>query len=263
MTHSPFKSLIWLFFLTLALILCNKYILNNLVSSYAVRTIEKPLAYAYANLGFVRNFVSNVSSINDLTNENIRLKEKNQELIGQIAEMDFYEQENKYLREAFNLSVKNSWDFISGNVYSLSLSAGGYSASLNRGRKDGVEVDQVVIAPSGALIGKIQEISEYTAKVMTVLDPRFSVNIKIMGTSTVGLAKGNLDDGMLLDLITQADQVKEGDLIVSSGSDIFPSGFVVGTVKHVDINSTDIFKKVRIDTQLFKLQLGQVMIIKR
>ena len=62
--------------------------------------------------------------------------------------------------------------------------------------------------------------------------------------------------------IVQTDEIKEGDTIVSSGNDLFPAGLIVGMVRHVQANETQLFKGVSVTPAIDEITLGKVLVIK-
>ena len=112
------------------------------------------------------------------------------------------------------------------------------------------------------MVGQVRQVFKNFSKILFIADPNFKINAKVAGSDTVGIARGALKDGLLFDLIVQGDQIKEGDLIVSSGNDLMPSALNIGTVSLVEVNETKIFKKVKIMPAVNKIKLGRVLIIK-
>ena len=72
-----------------------------------------------------------------------------------------------------------------------------------------------------------------------------------------------MDQGLYFDLIVQSDLIKEGDVVVSSGTDLVPPALVVGTVSHVETKDTDLFKKVKIKPAMGEVKIGRVLIIRK
>ena len=67
---------------------------------------------------------------------------------------------------------------------------------------------------------------------------------------------------MYLDFIVQADDIKEEDKLISTGNDLFPPSLVIGSVDHIEVNDSQMFKKVRIRPAVKDTQLGRVLVIK-
>ena len=84
----------------------------------------------------------------------------------------------------------------------------------------------------------------------------------MMGSGTAGIARGALNAGMYLDFVVQADEIKEEDVLISTGNDQFPPSLIIGSVDHVEANANQMFKNVRIHPAVKDIQLGRVLVIK-
>ena len=83
-----------------------------------------------------------------------------------------------------------------------------------------------------------------------------------MSSGTSGIARGALNEGMYLDFVVQEDEIKEEDMLMSTGNDLFPPALIIGSVDHIEANATQMFKKVRIRPAIKDVQLGRVLVIK-
>lgn len=74
--------------------------------------------------------------------------------------------------------------------------------------------------------------------------------------------KGTSQDDCYLDYVLHADDVRAGDLVVSSGFDgVYPKGLLIGTVSAVDFKGGDFFKDVQITPAVDFDKLEEVLII--
>lgn len=107
--------------------------------------------------------------------------------------------------------------------------------TINRGAADGVAVDMVVVNEDG-LVGRILEVGETYAKVVTIVDPRSSVSIMLQRSRDEGVLKGNQDAGAgkpqctLEYLPFNADMVPGDKVVTSDLGGVFPRGLTVGTI---------------------------------
>ncbi len=102
---------------------------------------------------------------------------------------------------------------------------------INRGSADGIREGQVVIDANG-LIGQVAEIYTRTALVISVLDADHAVPVMVArsGFRSILIGQGN-DRYLLLANLTQSDDIKIGDVLITSGvGGRFPPGLPVGTV---------------------------------
>lgn len=252
--------IIFLILAAIAVIFLNKYVIKDTSVLYP-KFIQNFFVFTWNKMGSIKSIAVEFKNWRSLAKENEELKKKNDELIHTTAVIDNLENENKFLRKTLNFASGIKRNIVYGNVFNLTLTPDGYSVLLNKGTGDGILVGQTVVTEEGILIGQISQVFKNFSKVLFISDPNFKINAKVVGSDTIGLAQGALKDGLFFDLIVQEDKIKEGDLIVSSGNDMFPSALVIGTVSYVETNETKIFKKVKIIPAVNKIKLGQVLII--
>ena len=112
-----------------------------------------------------------------------------------------------------------------------------YSFTIDRGSRDGVAVNDVVISPEGA-VGRVAAVSYNYAEVLTILDPAVSMGCTISRTREIGLAEGESllaqDNRLKMSYLPRETLAAASDLVVTTGlGGVFPSGLIVGTVEDV------------------------------
>lgn len=107
--------------------------------------------------------------------------------------------------------------------------------TVNRGSRDGVAVDMIVVNEEG-LVGRVMEVGETYAKVITIVDPRSSISIMLERSRDEGILKGAQDAGAsspqcsLEYLPFNADMVPGDRVVTSDLGGVFPRGLTVGTI---------------------------------
>ena len=122
--------------------------------------------------------------------------------------------------------------------------------TIDIGTSAGVEVNDPVVAPtedSGALIGKVVQVTSGQAVVTLLLDPQNYVTAGVQGEpNAVGLIKAASGQvGILsLELIPNAVHVGENDVVTTAGfktdrlASYYPPGIPIGRVTSVSGNDT-------------------------
>jgi rod shape-determining protein MreC len=139
---------------------------------------------------------------------------------------------------------------VAGQVLEQSPTAYQNTVTIDIGSGAGVAVNDPVVAPtadSGALIGKIVQVTGDQAVVTLLLDPQTYVTAGVQGEpNAVGLIKAASGQvGILsLELIPNAVRVSAGDVVTTAGfktsrlASYYPPGIPIGRVTSVSGNDT-------------------------
>lgn len=217
----------------------------------------------YSRLSFISNFISEIKSIKALTEENIRLKEERRGLIADLAGQETLTEENIFLRESLRLPIIQDKKSMIVGIFNLGSTPRGHNLLINKGRRDGINKDDIVISSSGVLMGIVDDISEGYSRVTMVTHLDFKTTIKIISKNTSGIAVGSMGDGVRLDFISENDDVVEGDVVVTTGNDTFPPGLIVGRVVEVHSSGDGLFKSVRVKPAVEEINLSQALVLLR
>lgn len=188
-------------------------------------------------------------NFSNVKKENEELTAKNAELENKLIEYERMKDENTRLREMFDYSQNNAnYDYLGCNIigYSGGNISNGYI--IDKGTKDGVEKDMVVITPAG-LVGKVTKASSSFAIVQTILNENIAVAAMVESTDeTTGILQGITDskNKNLTELsnIPIESAIKEGDKILTSGlGEMYPKEIRIGEVISVEVDNVGIMKR--------------------
>jgi len=212
-------------------------------------------------------FFSFVSSINKLEDERNKLEEENQELLGQIAQLEGIAQENELLRRQIGLPQSESEELILANIIGQDASNLRKYFLINKGTKDGLELGSVVIAAGNLLVGRVTEVTDFFAKVQSITDSNSRVNAFISaqdGSEITGLVKGEQGLNLIIDLLPQGEVVKQGQLIITSGlAGLFPAGLLIGQIEKVISSDVQISQMAELKPAVNFEKLRRVFVIVR
>lgn len=262
MKKSPLKLMFALLLAALAVFIAGIYVpLGRLqtVPGFAVNS----LAYIFGKTESFRKLAENIKKFGGLASENERLAEENRGFVSRLARLDVLGQENDFLRRALDIRQETGRDVVYANVFNVNLGPDGYNVLMNKGERDGVSRDDIVITGQKELVGVVKEVSGNFSRILFIFDPEFKITARVLGLDTAGIATGAYGEGMYLDLITKDDEIKEQDVLISTGDDMFPPALVIGQVAHVELNESQVFKKVRIEPAVSGQRLGSVVVLKR
>ncbi len=237
-------------------------IVLNIVLLHSARRQYAPGISAGASLfdivGQTREWLGYIKQWKDLSVENAKLRDLIANQVSTSATVEALQNENDTLRKTVGLKTRLKRNLLPAGIFNISLGPDGHYALINKGSADGVTADRMVISLNGGLVGKINSVFSTSSRVMLITDPAFSVTARVLNGQTSGIIRGTLADGLNFDLITQADVISEGDIIITTGDDMTPAGLVIGVVRNIDNNDTRLFKKISVNPSI---QPGQGSIV--
>lgn len=203
-----------------------------------------------------------IGSISELKKENEHLIKENNTLIGEVTSLLDQEKENVLLREQLGLVPRDKFKLEASFVIGQNPQKLGSWILIDKGSSSGIKSGMAVIAYEGILVGKVEEVSSHSAKVVLLSDSESAVNAVDLETGTKGIVRGEYSLGIVMDMISQSDLVNAGDMIVTSGlgSEI-PRGLLVGRVKEIKASRDELFQQALINSQIKYSKLETVFVI--
>jgi len=135
----------------------------------------------------------------------------------------------------------------------------GRAIYLDRGERDGVQPNMGVITPQGA-VGKVLEVYSTTSQVLLLTDKNGGAGALLADSRTQGAARGTGGPLLLLDYVSNEQEVAAGERVLTSGMDrIFPKDLPLGTV--VEVRPGNPFKQIHMRPAAHLDQLEEVLIL--
>ena len=186
--------------------------------------------------------------VDQLIIENVRLRE---------AEI-----ENVNLRAQLNFKQANpSFKLLSAQVIGRDPSNLAGYLIIDRGREEGVAVGMPVLTDRG-LVGRVTETAPHSSKILVITDPSSSVNALIQESRATGVVQGSVVQGLVMRYIQQTEEVKPGDLVLTSGlGGNFPTRLIVGQVTSVVKKDVELFQQAQIRPSVDFGRLEMVMVL--
>jgi rod shape-determining protein MreC len=204
--------------------------------------------------------------------QNKQLKAEVQQLRSQLAQSQTAERDVSQLRGLVGLSKDQGYPQgtrpVTGRVIARSPTVWYSSVKINKGKSDGIRLDQPVIA-SGGLAGKITRVTGGTAEVTLITDASSNVSAQVMPQGANGIVRpevGNPND-LLLDFVEKGRRVTQGTTVVTSGfqssgvESLFPRGIPIGRVTKVDLSEIELYQRVHIKPFADLHQLDYVQVL--
>jgi rod shape-determining protein MreC len=176
---------------------------------------------------------TNYSALRGARDENVRLHQQIGELQIQLQEQRSLAARSSKLQALLDLKATATVPTLAANVIAGNPNPGVRTITIDRGAADGVVANMGVIAPAGIVGRIIGPVARHAARVQLIVDRNAAAGAMTERARAGGMILGSDDDPPLkMDLVPNLADVKEGDLVVSSGVDgIYPKGFMIGTIE--------------------------------
>lgn len=166
--------------------------------------------------------------------DNIRLRKRLDQLLLEQSANQEAVLENKRLKDLLKLRETHRNYVAAARVISRGIGHWEHTLVLDKGLKDGVARDMTVITPLG-LAGKIISVSDSYANMLWISDISFSAAVRTREGRREAILSGTGSRTCLLKYMPYEEEVKPGDVIITSGFDaFFPQGIPVGYVSKID-----------------------------
>lgn len=255
--------------LILAIAICLALILINPKNFFnPVRGFFFAVAYPFQKTFYfsgqaVHNFSSTLFSIGDYKKENEKLIRENNELLAKLANLADQKKENDELRRQLELSPRDKYELESSLIIGQDQRGLGSWIMIDKGSSSGIVVGMPVIVYDGILVGKISEVYEKSSKVLLLSDSSSSVNVSDVETSAKGILTGEYGLGLMIGMVEQADIIKVGDDIITSGlGGLMPRGLLVGKIEQISNTSDKLFQQAVVRPKVKYSDLNVVFVIK-
>lgn len=224
--------------------------LGLLIVTLLIRDLGVSLVFSEAALNTVyypftqaRMFVNNLLNVNE---ENKRLREALVDASIRVTLLEEAGRENIRLRSILGFEPPLGYSLLPAKVLAVSGPRLPISAVINKGSINNVEPSEPIINEEG-LLGRVSSVSETHSTIQLLTDPANRVAVRIAESREMGIAKFVPSQGLIVDNIPAQGDVKQGDLVLSSGlGGVYPPGLVVGTVIAVERPKQDPFLIVRL-----------------
>jgi rod shape-determining protein MreC len=175
----------------------------------------------YADLRSVR--AENEALTRELTAARLRLQQERARA-----------EESHQLRQLLDLRTRADVQTTAADVIAATATPGFRTITIGKGTEDGLRPDMAVIGPAG-VIGRVIVPSAHAAKVQLLIDGQAAAGAVVERSRAQGVVMGTGDGRLQLDYLSSTADVRAGDTVVTSGIDgIYPKGFAIGRIEHVE-----------------------------
>ena len=208
----------------------------------AAMTVTTPLRLVGSTLaspfGAVGNAVTNATASRETLSE---LKKENERLTKQVAELAEAEKTAERLQGLVDLQSTYKLKSTAARIIGSAGDAWSNTVTIDKGASSGFEPGMPVCG-DGGVIGQIVETSATTSTVRLITDEQSGVSAMVQSTRAQGMLQGQADGTLRLSYVPADAEVKEGDIIITSGiGGKFPKGLPLGTVASIERASNAVY----------------------
>jgi rod shape-determining protein MreC len=170
------------------------------------------------------------------------LKTERQTLLAHLQKFEALEAENRRLHGMLGSATRVADRALAAELLEVAHDPGSRKIILDKGSRDGVYTGQPVIDAHG-IMGQVTQVASEVARVTLITDPGHAVPaiVNRSGLRVMVFGTGAADTLKVPYLTARAD-IKEGDLIVSSGmGGTFPYGYPVAQVEKITNDPNESF----------------------
>lgn len=263
MARLNFKKYIYLLVVLLLLVFFHYSRIFDPLETFLSKNLSPLMGQFYAFSSKLSQTYAERADKKDLAGRLEEAEKKVSQLTGENAKLRFLEEENAELRRNLNFLEKEKPHFLMANI----ISRGGLANNtgdnqvviIDRGLKDGLSPGLAAVSSfasgtssQGVVIGKVVNVQDNIAEVYLVTNKNCKLAATILGeTKTAGIAQGELGLVVNMGFIPQTENIKDGDLVATSGLEKnIPRGLVIGRVTKVTKENNEVWQSAAIEPQI-------------
>lgn len=204
----------------------------------------------------------------ELVKENEQLQAEVDELNSKVSNMELKLKELDDLQKLYELD-QTYYDYKTTGARIIGKGTSNWfnTFTIDKGSKDGIEVNMNVIA-DGGLVGIVTSVGDSYAVVRTIIDDTSNVSATISATEDNCIVSGSLENITANNLILfsnlddKDDKVAIGDVVVTSNiSDKYLPGLLIGYVSSASLDENELTKSGTITPVVDFKHLSDVLVI--
>lgn len=238
------------------------------IPSMIVQSVLAPMrSGANAVMNQAEKIYDYIFRYEQLEAENAALREQLAQIREEALEADALRRENERLKALAGLLAENE-DFQVVDAYIIARSASNdwvSTLTINRGSSAGITEGMCAITENGEVVGIVLEVGPNYAVIRTVLDSALGISATISESGYAGIVSGGYTSGykdlMRMDYLASAAVIRNNDLVVTSGSTVYPRNLILGHVVDAGFEATGVAKYAFVRPSANIAELEQVFII--
>ena len=155
------------------------------------------------------------------------------------------------------------WRVLGARIIGVRLDPKGLQlVTIDRGEDQGVQRMMPVVVAHG-IVGRVHSVSGSTADVLLLSDRNSSVAVRLERSRARANVRGTgSPDVARLEYALRSDDMQEGDLLVTSGTDgVFPRGLPVGRIANLKRTGQGLYQRADVAPSVDVTKLEEVLVI--
>jgi rod shape-determining protein MreC len=181
-----------------------------------------------------------------LKETNERLHAERELLRARLQQFEALEEENNRLRKMLGSATRIADKALAAELLEVSPEPFSRKIIVAKGSRSGAYVGQPVIDAHG-IMGQVTQVAAHQSRVTLITDPGHAIPVLVNRSGLRALVFGTGDqDTLRVRYLTSGTDIKEGDLLVSSGmGGTFPPNYPVAQVTHIEDDPNESFLAIR------------------
>lgn len=232
--------------LLVGMLLCAANGHGETAQSTVIGTVFTPAHWAASKISDGIGILTNSAKGNAEYDEKIdELQKQLGEMRNQLADYENLKTQNELYREALNLKEDNNkFEFVEASVIGRDSANPYCSFTISKGTVNGIDNGYAVLYGK-YLIGVVKKAYPTYSVVTTIIDPDFSASAYDINTKELSYVTGDAElakNGFCkFENLDSATKITYGSIIATAGiSSTMPKGIVIGTVKEINNEETNI-----------------------
>ncbi|WP_282929564.1 rod shape-determining protein MreC [Anaerococcus sp. Marseille-Q7828] len=197
-----------------------------------------------------------------------KLEAENKALEIENARLNTIINKEEFLKEERDAISSSGNQYLKASVVNTDLNSMTSNFTIDKGKKDGVKKNDIILQAIGesdyytGLVGKITEVFENTARVVTINNEANDVSFINARSNDYGVIDkftSKTIQGYMLDVDSGA---KNSDVLLTSGlGGVYPYGIYIGTISNVSMSQDSLRKNITIDSPVDFNHLYRVLVL--
>jgi rod shape-determining protein MreC len=201
----------------------------------------------------------------DVQKENDELRRENERLHHKLADVSRKARDSEALEALVDLRSRMPSQTIGARVVASSLSPAFRVTRVVLDRGDGEIAAGMPVVAAAGVVGRVNRVYGQYADVSLAVDPQSSIDVVLPRTNARGVLKGLGGDNRYacrIAYVVRNEEVKEGDLVVTSGlGGVFPRDIPVGRVKKIEKSEYNMYQEVEVEPAVDFSHLQMVLVV--